>query len=113
MFDVIVIGAGLAGLQAAYSCQKQGLSILVLEGRSRVGGKTWTVPLSSGRGNADLGAAWINDTKQKRIWAYAKQFGLRVVKQRIEGTAIMEVSDNERQVYPFGIIPDVRKSTVR
>ena len=106
MFDVIVIGAGLSGLEAAYSAQKAGLSVVVVEARDRVGGKVWSVPLASGRGYADLGAAWINDSMQRRIWSYVQQFGLKVVEQRLEGNAIMQ-TDDERIVFPFGITPEV------
>ncbi|CAM1501466.1 Fc.00g034500.m01.CDS01 [Cosmosporella sp. VM-42] len=106
MFDVIVIGAGLSGLQAAYSAQQAGLSVVVVEARDRVGGKTWSVPLASGRGYADLGAAWINDITQKRIGSYVQQLNLQVVKQRLEGRAVMQVSKDNRIEYPFGITPD-------
>lgn len=40
--DVIVIGAGLAGLQAAWVLEQQGLNVLVLEGQDRVGGRILT-----------------------------------------------------------------------
>jgi len=46
--DVIVIGAGFAGAAAARECAVRGLKTLVLEGRDRVGGRTWTTHLSSG-----------------------------------------------------------------
>ena len=107
MFDVVVIGAGLSGLQAAYTAQQAGLSTVVLEARDRVGGKVWTVPLASGRGSVDLGAAWINDSLQPRIWAYAQRFGLKVVKQRLEGQAVIQVDPNSRSEFPFGTTPDV------
>lgn len=107
MFDVVIIGAGLSGLQAAYSCQQAGLSVAVVEARAREGGKTWSVPLASGRGFADLGAAWINDITQKRIAIYKKKFDLKVVKQRLEGTAVMQVSKDNRIEFPFGITPEV------
>lgn len=41
-FDVIIVGAGIAGLSAAYTLKKKAssLKILILEARNRVGGKT-------------------------------------------------------------------------
>lgn len=107
MYDVVVIGAGLSGLQAAYSAQTAGLSVAVIEARDRVGGKVWSVPLASKRGRADLGAAWINDSMQPKVWAYCEQFDLKVVKQRLEGNAIMQTEDGSRIVFPFGITPEV------
>lgn len=107
MLDVIVIGAGFSGLQAAYSAKQAGLSVAVVEARDRVGGKIWSVPLASERGCAELGGAWINDSLQPRVWAYVQRFGLKVVKQRLEGTAVMHTSDNYRFEFPFGTAPDV------
>ncbi|RAH79744.1 flavin-containing amine oxidase [Aspergillus japonicus CBS 114.51] len=106
MYDVIIIGAGFSGLQAAYSAQQAGLSTLVLEARDRVGGKVWSVPLASGRGCVELGAAWINDTLQPRVWAYAQRFGMKVVQQRLAGQAVMEPSGEERFLFPFGVTPE-------
>ena len=44
-YDVIVVGAGFAGATAARECATRGLRTLVLEGRDRVGGRTWTSAL--------------------------------------------------------------------
>lgn len=107
MFDVVVVGAGLSGLQAAYSAQQAGLSVAVVEARNRVGGKTWSVPLASGRGYADLGAAWVNENTQPRITKYIRKFNLPMVAQRLVGKAVMQVSENERIEFPFGITPEV------
>ncbi|KAJ0333787.1 hypothetical protein COL922a_010502 [Colletotrichum nupharicola] len=105
MFDVVVVGAGLSGLQAAYSAQQAGLSAVVVEARNRVGGKTWSVPLASGRGYADLGAAWVNENTQPRITKYIRKFDLPMVAQRLVGKAVMQVFENERIEFPFGITP--------
>ena len=40
--DVIVVGAGLSGLQAAWVLEQKGFKVLVLEGRDRVGGRVFT-----------------------------------------------------------------------
>ncbi|HJP09938.1 MAG TPA: FAD-dependent oxidoreductase [Arenicellales bacterium] len=59
---VFVVGAGVAGLTAAARLQESGFRVIVLEGRSRSGGRILTdhslgVPL-------DLGAAWIHGNSQ-------------------------------------------------
>lgn len=41
--SVVVLGAGIAGLVAAYELEQRGFAVTVLEARSRVGGKAWTV----------------------------------------------------------------------
>ena len=46
IYDVIVIGAGISGLCAAKLLKENGLDVLVLEARNRVGGRTWTVKVS-------------------------------------------------------------------
>jgi monoamine oxidase len=45
---VIIIGAGLAGMTAAWELKKQGHDIVVLEARDRVGGRTWSEKLENG-----------------------------------------------------------------
>ncbi|KAL5341922.1 hypothetical protein BJX70DRAFT_10508 [Aspergillus crustosus] len=106
MFDLLIVGAGLSGLQAAQTAQQAGLSVAVIEARDRVGGKIWSVPLASGRGYADLGGAWINVTLQPRVGAYVRKFGLRTVQQRLEGKAVMQQREGERFEFPFGVTPD-------
>src|ERR1700754_3677580 len=40
--DVVIIGAGAAGLAAARSLQDQGIDVVVLEARERIGGRVFT-----------------------------------------------------------------------
>ena len=68
MLDAIVIGAGLAGLQAARSLQEAGLTVAVVEARDRVGGKVWSVPLASGRGVVSIS---LNSTPL--LWQQAQR----------------------------------------
>ncbi len=57
--DVIVIGAGMAGLGCAKKLKDSGYTVTVLEGRNRVGGRIFTDRSLNGV-PADMGASWIH-----------------------------------------------------
>lgn len=106
-FDVIVIGAGLAGLAAAHRIINSGLSCIILEARDRVGGRTWSQPLPSGEGTVDLGAAWINDTNQSRMIGLARQFGAELIEQNTKGDCVLQEKDGSLLHFPYGELPGV------
>jgi len=56
--DVVVIGAGVAGLTAARLLAEAGLRVLILEARDRIGGRVWTTHSSDGE-PIELGAEFI------------------------------------------------------
>lgn len=60
--DVIIIGAGMAGVTAARELKERGVSSIVLEARDRVGGRTYSV--NTTYGPVDTGAMWIHDSKE-------------------------------------------------
>src|SRR3954452_5618429 len=72
--DVIVVGAGIAGLTAARAVSKAGKSVLVLEGRDRVGGRTLNHELPGGK-QIDAGAQFVGPT-QDRVLALMKELGI-------------------------------------
>ncbi|KAI1615255.1 putative amine oxidase [Exophiala viscosa] len=90
--DVVVVGAGLSGLQAATDVQQAGFSCVVLEAKDRVGGKTLSTTVENGPGVLDLGAAWINDRTQYKMYAYFKKFGCEPIIQRMEGYEVFRTS---------------------
>lgn len=82
VYDIIIVGAGLSGLSAAreaLKCQPEGLRIAILEGSSRVGGRTYT-----DKEGTDFGGTYIGPT-QDRIMRLVDELGLKVKKTYTEG----------------------------
>lgn len=75
--DVAVIGAGLAGLAAADLLQEKGVSVKVIEGSSRVGGRVFTHHLPTGE-HFELGAFSFGDGELP-LWNYIHRFALPVI----------------------------------
>jgi len=74
--DVIVIGAGLAGLGAATALRARGLRCVVLEAANRIGGRAWTAyPESLGGVWFDMGAVWLHDAARNPLVPLARAAG--------------------------------------
>ncbi len=74
MTTVAVVGAGLAGLTCAHRLTLAGVTVVVLEGRGRVGGRTHSPTLPNGA-VGELGGEWIGDD-QTAIRALAQELGV-------------------------------------
>ncbi|GAB4004665.1 FAD-dependent oxidoreductase [Spirosoma migulaei] len=82
-YDVIIIGAGYAGLTATHELRKAEKNVLLLEARERVGGRVWTKRFDDGS-YVDLGGAWVGPT-QDRLYALAREFSVETFRTFDEG----------------------------
>ncbi len=75
-FDVIVVGAGTAGLSAAAELRALGKSCIVLEATGRIGGRAFTeTPAALDYAPFDLGATWLHAAERNPLVAIARAHG--------------------------------------
>lgn len=86
--NVVIVGAGLAGLACAYRLAQQGISSTVYEARRRLGGRCWTLRVFERDQTAERGGQYI-DSRHHQIRSLAKELGLKFV-------------DTEDQSFPAG-----------
>ena len=103
--EVVVVGAGLAGLAAARRIAARNHSVAVLEARDRVGGRTLNHRLGGGD-VVEVGGEWVGPT-QDRVLKLIKQLGLRTFKTYNKGENVYFRSGAliERQTYTGAIPP--------
>jgi putrescine oxidase len=83
--DVVVIGAGASGLSAANRLKKAGLSVAVLEARTRVGGRLWTDTVDGAM--LELGGQWVSPDQDALITTL-DELGLETYSRYREGESL-------------------------
>lgn len=96
--DVVVIGAGFAGLVAARELGNEGHHVVVLEARDRVGGRTWTDNRLDH--DLELGGTWVHWV-QPHTWAEVTRYG-----------RIIERSPAAEEAYWLGANDQLRTGTL-
>jgi monoamine oxidase len=100
--DVLVVGAGLAGLVAARDVQAGGASAIVLEARERVGGRLLNEDIGDGK-VVEVGGQWIGPT-QDRIAELARSVGVDTFPTWLDGDNLMEIGG---RVHRYAEWPDL------
>jgi len=107
--DVVVIGAGLAGLYTARLLEERAVDVVVVEAHDRVGGRTLTKTIEGAR--IDLGGQWIGP-EQKRMIALARALEKKTFPTFSKGTKLMDLDGTVRsyksQIPKLGIIDLLR-----
>ncbi len=84
--DVVVVGAGFAGLSAARDLVRHGHDVVVLEGRDRVGGRSSTTTIAGAA--VDLGGTFVGPT-QDAVIALAKELGCETIRTHRRGKNLL------------------------
>jgi len=106
--DVVVVGAGLAGLVAARQLEGAGMSVAVLEARDRVGGRLLNEPIGDGK-VVEVGGQWVGPT-QTRMLALAKTVGVETFPTFGDGENLIEIGGELRRYR--GTIPPVGRTAL-
>ena len=106
--DVVIVGAGFAGLTAARELTSRGVPVVVAEARDRVGGRVLNHPLGGGK-VIDVGGQWTGPG-QERIRALGEEMGVGSFPTYGEGQHI-DYTDGQRAVYS-GPLPDTNPAVL-
>jgi monoamine oxidase len=79
----VVIGAGFAGLAAAYKLKNSGWNVTVLEARDRIGGRVFSHKFAGTNLICELGAEWVGESHE-RIKALCHDFGIPLQKHQFD-----------------------------
>lgn len=131
--DVIVVGAGFAGVTAARALRRRGLRVRVLEARNRIGGRTWTTTFEGEQ--VEMGGVWV-DPLQTHVWREIENQGIGIVADPAaeralfptatgfgyyhpeeafgwQGALLARFSERARELFPDAANPLVRADLLR
>ncbi|GGK44556.1 flavin monoamine oxidase family protein [Nocardia camponoti] len=100
--DVAIIGAGLSGLTAATELRKAGVSVVVVEARDRVGGRTWTGDIDGAM--IEIGGQWLSPHHTAAL-DLVKELGLETFSRHRIGESIYLAADGERHLFTGDVFP--------
>jgi monoamine oxidase len=106
--DLVVVGAGLAGLAAARTAVSAGSEVVVVEARDRVGGRVLNADIGGGK-VVEVGAQWIGPT-QDRLAAVAGEVGVATFPTYGQGENALEYGGRLRRY--SGTIPRINPAVL-
>ncbi|MDZ5076854.1 NAD(P)/FAD-dependent oxidoreductase [Nesterenkonia sp. HG001] len=100
--DVVVVGAGPAGLSAARRLQQEGRSVTVLEARDRVGGRTWSQEIDGAF--LEIGGQWVSPD-QSELLGLLEELGLQTFPRHRDGANVYLAPDGTRHEFTGDMFP--------
>ena len=91
--DVVIIGAGAAGMAAGRELQKRGVSFVIVEASSRVGGRAWTESDTLGV-PVDHGCSWISGSDSNAFTGIGQRAGFTLINHTDAGTDLFDLEGN-------------------
>lgn len=100
--DVLVVGAGFSGITVARELSRRGYQVVVLEGRDRIGGRTWYKDEGLPGRSLEMGGTWVH-WFQPHVFAEITRYGLELVESIgvAEPEMVVTVAAGRRASVPF------------
>ena len=105
-FDVVVVGAGAAGIAATRRLSQAGLGAIMLEARDRLGGRAHTVASAAGF-PLDLGCEWLHSADRNPWTQIARELGFKIDEKLPDwGSRVAWLKDEITEINN-GLLPDI------
>lgn len=91
--DVVIVGAGAAGMAAGRVLQKKGVSFVIVEAAPRVGGRAWTESETLGA-PVDHGCSWISGSDNNVFTGIGRAGGFTLVPHMAAGNDLFDLDGN-------------------
>ncbi|HEY2363902.1 MAG TPA: NAD(P)/FAD-dependent oxidoreductase [Candidatus Angelobacter sp.] len=101
-FDVIVVGAGIAGLTATRELQRLGHSALILEANNRIGGRGYVGYIGDEKVPIDYGGAWLHGIATNPLTGMVDAMGFQRERTELDLPYFVnghEASEKEKEVF--------------
>ncbi|RPI65777.1 MAG: NAD(P)/FAD-dependent oxidoreductase, partial [Ignavibacteriales bacterium] len=101
--NVVIIGAGISGLAAAYKLKQNGMYVTLIEARNRTGGRILSYKFNDANITCELGAEWVGES-HNRLIELCKEFNLELEDHRFE--THLTINNKYKKAGEWGFTPE-------